>query len=210
MIGVAVRYWHIFDRLVLPTELPLTLPSAVARGRPDIRASEALLHAASADVGVATANLYPQITLSGAAGPEGTSAADLLKAFNVWNVGIGLTQPLFHGGQLRARQRSAQAAYEAAFASYRQTVLVGLEEVTNTLRALQHDADLLHSTDASRRSAHRSTEIATARYAAGGISQSALLDVQRQELQTALDRVKVEAQRYEDTAALYQALGVEP
>lgn len=195
------------DTLILPSELPLTLPSALARQRPDIRASEALLHRASADLGVATANLYPQIMLSGSAGTERTRVSDLLNGLNVWSFGAGLTQPIFHGGQLHAHRRSAVAAHEAALASYRQTVLQGLQEVADTLRALQHDGDELQSRDEARRAAHGSAEIASGRYALGSISQLALLDSQRQELQTTLDRVKVQAQRYSDTAALYQALG---
>jgi NodT family efflux transporter outer membrane factor (OMF) lipoprotein len=198
------------DTLILPTELPLTLPSTLARQRPDIRASEALLHQANANLGVATANLYPQIMLSGSAGSERTNVSDLLKGLNVWSLGAGLTQPLFHGGQLHARRRSAEAAYAAALASYRQTVLQGLQEVADALRALQHDGDELQSRDEAGRSAHESREIASGRYAVGGISHLALLDSQRQELQTTLDRVKVQAQRYLDTAALYQALGARP
>ena len=198
------------DALTLPTELPLTLPSTLARQRPDIRASEALLHQAGANIGVATANLYPQITLSGSAGTQRTSVSDLLKGINVWSLGAGLTQPLFHGGQLRAKKRAAEAAYEAALASYRQTVVQGLQEVADAMRALQHDADELQSRDEADRATRESAEIASRRYASGGISQLALLDTQRQELQTRLDRVKVQAQRYADTAALYQALGARP
>ena len=198
------------DALTLPTELPLTLPSTLARQRPDIRASEALLHQASANLGVATANLYPQITLSGSAGTERTRVSDLLKGINVWSLGAGLTQPLFHGGQLHAKKRSAEAAYEAALASYRQTVLQGLQEVADALRALQHDADELQSRDEAQRAARESAGIASQRYLSGGISQLALLDTQRQELETTLERVKVEARRYSDTAALYQALGARP
>ena len=198
------------DALTPPTELPLTLPSTLARQRPDIRASEALLRQAGANVGVATANLYPQITLAGSAGSQRTSVSDLLKGINVWNIGAGLTQPIFHGGQLHAKKRSAEAAYEAALASYRQTVLQGLQEVADTLRALQHDADELQARDEAGRAARDSAEIASLRYASGGISQLALLDTQRQELQTALDRVKAQAQRYADTTALYLALGARP
>jgi len=195
------------DTLVLPAEVPLTLPSTLAQQRPDIRASEALLHQAGANVGVATANLYPQITLSASTGPEGVKVSDLV---NVWSVGAGLTQPLFHGGQLMARKRSAQDAYEAALAAYRQTVLEGLQQVADALRALQQDAIELQSRDQAQRDAHASAQIASQRYAAGGISQLLLLDTERQEMQTSLDRTKVQAQRLSDTAALYQALGARP
>ena len=195
------------DALVLPAELPLTLPSSLARQRPDIRASEALLHQASANVGVAVADLYPQLTLAASTGAEGIHVTDLL---NVWSVGAGLTQPLFHGGQLQARKRSAEAAYEAALAAYRQTVLQGLQQVADALRALQQDAIELESRDEAQRDARASAEIASLRYAAGGLSQLALLDTQRQQLKTTLDRAKVQAQRLADTAALYQALGARP
>ena len=195
------------DAFVLPAQVPLTLPSTLAQQRPDIRASEALLHQASANVGVAIANLYPQITLSADTGPEGVRIGDLL---NVWSLSAGLTQPLFHGGQLQAHKRSAQAAYEAALAAYRQTVLQGLQQVADALRALQQDAIELQSRDQAQRDAHATAEIASQRFAVGGLSQLQLLDTERQDLQTSLDRTKVQAQRLADTAALYQALGARP
>jgi NodT family efflux transporter outer membrane factor (OMF) lipoprotein len=198
------------DTLVLPADLPLTLPSTLAQQRPDIRASEALLHQASANIGVATANLYPRITLSGSAATERISVSDLLTGFNVWNFGAGLAQPLFHGGELLARKHSSEAAYQAALAIYKQTVLQGLQQVADALRALDQDAIALQALDAAQRSAQHSAGIASQRYAAGGISQLTLLDTQRQELQTGLDRTKAAAQRYADTAALYQALGARP
>ncbi|HEX4599124.1 MAG TPA: efflux transporter outer membrane subunit, partial [Burkholderiaceae bacterium] len=176
------------DAFVLPAQVPLTLRSTLAQQRPDIRASEALLHQASANVGVAIANLYPQITLSADTGPEGVRITDLV---NVWSVGANLTQPLFHGGQLQAHKRSAQAAYEAALAAYRQTVLQGLQQVADALRALQQDAIELQSRDAAQRDAQASAEIASQRFAVGGLSQLGLLDTERQELQTSLDRTKV-------------------
>src|SRR6185437_3254403 len=153
------------DAIVLPTEISLAVPASLARRRPDIQASEALLHQASANVGVATANLYPQLTLSAAAGPEGLKLSDMT---NVWSVGAGLAQPLFHGGQLRARKRSAEAAYQASLALYQQ--------VADTLRALEQDAVELQSRDQAQHDAEDSAHIAAGRYAAGGISQLALLD----------------------------------
>jgi NodT family efflux transporter outer membrane factor (OMF) lipoprotein len=195
------------DALVLPAQVPLTLPSALAQQRPDIRASTALLHQASANVGVATANLYPQITLSASTGPEGVSVTDLL---NVWSIGAAVTAPLLHGGQLQARERSAQAAYDAALAAYQQTVLQGLQQVADALQALQQDAIELQSRDQAQRDASAGARIASQRYAAGGISQLALLDTQRQQMQASLERTRVQAQRLVDTAALYQALGANP
>jgi NodT family efflux transporter outer membrane factor (OMF) lipoprotein len=198
-----------FDALHLPEDLPVTLPSTLARARPDIRASEALLHQASANVGVATANLYPQFTLSAGIGSERTNINDIVSGLNIWNLGLNLTQPIFHGGELRAKKRAAQAAYDAAFASYRQTVLQALQQVADSLTALQSDALELQSRGVAAQEAQASLDVARRQYAAGGISQLSLLDAERQALQTALDRTRAQADRFTDTAALFQALGGE-
>jgi NodT family efflux transporter outer membrane factor (OMF) lipoprotein len=197
------------ESLRLPETLPVTLPSTLARERPDIRASEALLHQASANVGVATANLYPQFVISAGIGSERTSMGDVVNGLNIWNVGLNLAQPIFHGGALRAQKRSAQAAYDAALASYQQTVLQALQQVADTLTALQNDARTLQARDEAAQQAQASLDIARAQYAAGGVSQTALLDTQRQALQTALDRTRAQADRFADTAALSQSLGGE-
>lgn len=194
------------DALALPRTLPVALPSTLARERPDIRAAEAVLHQASANVGVATANLYPRFSISAGIGSERTRIADIVSGLNVWNVGLGLTQPLFHGGELRARKRAAEAAYDAAFASYRETVLLALQQVADAMRAVEHDATALDARDTAAREAAAGNAIAGDRYAAGGISTFALLDAQRQALQTALDRTRAQTDRLADTAALFQAL----
>ncbi|AOI95354.1 efflux transporter outer membrane subunit [Burkholderia sp. LA-2-3-30-S1-D2] len=194
------------DALALPHTLPVALPSTLARERPDIRAAEAVLHQASANVGVATANLYPRFSISAGIGSERTRIADIVSGLNVWNVGLGLTQPLFHGGELRARKRAAEAAYDAAFASYRETVLLALQQVADAMRAVEHDAAELEARDTAAREAAAGNAIAGDRYAAGGISTFALLDAQRQALQTALDRTRAQADRLADTAALFQSL----
>ncbi|TCW85014.1 ABC transporter permease [Burkholderia sp. SRS-46] len=195
------------DALSLPGTLPVTLPSTLARERPDIRAAEALLHQASANVGVATANLYPRFAISAGAGSERTRIADIVNGLNIWSVGLNLTQPLFHGGELRARKHAAEAAYDAAFADYRQTVLQALQQVADAMRAVEQDAAALRSRDEAAREADASNTISAARYAAGGLSEFGLLDAQRQALQTALDRTRAQADRLADTAALFQALG---
>ncbi|MCA8017433.1 efflux transporter outer membrane subunit [Burkholderia metallica] len=194
------------DALALPRTLPVALPSTLARERPDIRAAEAVLHQASANVGVATANLYPRLSISAGIGSERTRIADLVSGLNVWNVGLGLTQPLFHGGELHAKKRAAEAAYDAAFASYRETVLEALQQVADAMRAVEHDAVELQARDTAAQEAAASNRIAGERYAAGGISTFDLLDAQRQTLQTALDRTRAQADRLADTAALFQAL----
>jgi NodT family efflux transporter outer membrane factor (OMF) lipoprotein len=195
------------DSLHGPESVPVTLPSTLARERPDIRASEALLHQASANVGVATADLYPKFSLTAGAGSQRTNIHDMLDSVNVWNVGLNLTQPLFHGGELRAKKRSAEAAYDAALSSYRQTVLDALQQVADSMTALQHDAHALQSRDIAATEARANLDTASARHAAGGVSRFDLLDTQRQALQTQLDYALAQANRLADTAALFQSLG---
>ncbi|WP_044042788.1 efflux transporter outer membrane subunit [Caballeronia insecticola] len=195
------------ESLHLPDSVPLTLPSTLARERPDIRASEALLHQASANVGVATADLYPKFSLSAGAGSQRTHIGDMLNSLNVWNAGLNLTQPIFHGGELRAKKRSAEAAYDASLQSYRQTVLDALQQVADSLTALQNDAYTLRAREVAAHEAQANLDIANARYAAGGVSRFDLLDTQRQALQTQLDHALAQGNRLSDTAALYQSLG---
>jgi outer membrane protein TolC len=107
--------------MTLPQDIPLAFPSALVRARPDIRAAEARLHVANAAVGVATADLYPRVTLSAAIAAEGLTAGP---AGAAWSLVGGLAAPIFHGGELSARKRAAQNAHLAAFSDYQQTVLV--------------------------------------------------------------------------------------
>ncbi|AMD47583.1 RND transporter [Bordetella holmesii F627] len=193
--------------LKLPQQVPVSLPSALARQRPDILAAEAAWRRAAADVGVATANLYPRLTLTAGFGTQRTHAGDLGNGINIWNLGLGLAQPLFRGGELRARKRGAEAAYEAAAAAYRNTVLQGWQQVADSLRALEHDAEVL----GQQRQAEAQTEAvyttASDQYHVGGISQLNLLDAQRQLLSARRDRIQAQTRRYTDTAALMHALG---
>lgn len=195
------------DGLHLPEEVPLSLPSSLARKRPDIRAAEALWHQACANVGVATADLFPKITLSGSLGSQRTDSGDLPSGVNVWSIAGNLMQPIFRGGELRARKRSAVAAYDEAAAVYRQTVLQALQEVADTLSALDMDARTLQARADAAGHARAGYEIARQQYLLGGISHLALLDAQRQLLQSEFDRVQAQADRYADTAALLHALG---
>jgi len=195
------------EALRLPATLPLSLPSTLAQRRPDIAAAQALLHQASANIGVATANLYPQLTLSGSAGSQSLSASELFHSFNVWSLAAGLVQPVFHGGELLERKRSAEAAYEQALAAYRQVVLQGLQEVADTLRALEADALALRARADAARQASAILDIITGQYRAGGVSQLALLDAERQYRQAMQDLAQAKANRLADSAALLQALG---
>jgi NodT family efflux transporter outer membrane factor (OMF) lipoprotein len=195
--------------LQLPTALPLSLPSELARQRPDIRAVEALLQQAGAKVGVATANLYPQITLSATAGSIASSnGGDLFAAGSgFYLLGATLAQPIFRGGELQAKRRAAVAGYEQAAAAYQEVVLQGLQNVADVLRALQADERVLHERADAAAQARRQHEIVSARHEAGGVSHYAVLDSQRKLHATLRDRTQAVADRYADSAALLQALG---
>jgi NodT family efflux transporter outer membrane factor (OMF) lipoprotein len=196
------------DALTLPEELPVSLPSELTRQRPDVRASEALLHEASAQVGVATANLYPQITLSGSYGAQSLTVGKLFSpSTTAWSLGAGLVQPIFNGGALQAKKRVAIAAYDQAQAQYQQTVLNAFLGVASTLRALDTDADALRAQAEAESLAHESLDLVTLQYKLGAVSYLGLLDSQRTYQQTRIALVQAQAARYADTAALFQALG---
>lgn len=196
------------NKLRLPGQLPVSLPSSLVRQRPDIRASEALLKSASAQVGVATANLYPQITLTAAYGWSGLTLDGLFSPSNVaWNLGPQLVQPIFQGGSLQATRRASIAAFEAAQAQYRQTVLQAFQNVADTLRALQNDARTLQAQSQAELAAKNTMIITQKQLGLGGVSYLNLLTAEQQYQQTKISRIQAEAARYADTAALFQALG---
>lgn len=196
------------DELHLPTTLPLSVPSALVRQRPDIRAAEALLEAANAQVGVATANLYPQITINGSWGKSNTVGSKVFGSqSNLWNIGAGIFQPLFRGGALVAERRSAIAAYDAAAAQYRETVLQAFKNVADTLRAIEADAREMRAQKQAEKAAYANLYLVKQQFRLGGVSYLSLLDAQRQYQQTRISSVQAEASRYADTAALFQALG---
>ena len=193
--------------LALPQELPISLPSALARQRPDIRAAEALLHQASAQIGVATANQYPQITLSGSFGAQATQLHNLFAGPSVWSIGAGLLQPLFHAGELEAKRRAAVAAYDQAAAQYRQTVLLAFQNVADALRALEADARTLKAQSDAEVLARDTLNLTQRQFQLGAANYLALLDAQRQFQLARLALVQAQAARFADTAALFQALG---
>jgi len=192
----------------LPQRLPVSLPSALARQRPDILAADAVLRQASANIGVATAAMYPQLTLTGSYGGEALTPAGVFKSANtIWSLGAGLLQPLFHGGQLIAQKRAAVAAYDQAEAQYRETVLLAFQNVADTLRALDADALALSAQSDAWSSARDTQELSQQQYRLGAVSYLTLLDAQRQYQQSTVNLVQAQAARYADTAALFQALG---
>ena len=194
--------------LTLPPSLPVSLPSALVHHRPDILAAEAQLHAASAQIGVATAHLYPAITLSAGVG---TAALDPARLFDpsgfVWSIAAGLTQPMFDGGLRRAERRAALDSFKASAADYQQTVLQAFGQVADILQALVHDADLLAAQKHALDTASESVRLQRISFGAGGTGVLNLLEAQRQYQQALLGYVRAEAQRYLDTTQLLVAMG---
>lgn len=193
--------------LRLPQDLPLSLPSKLVEQRPDIQASQAQLHQASAEIGVAIGNMLPQITLTASYGNEVTRLGSLFTGPGIWSLGAGLVQPLFHGGQLLAQKRAAEAAFDAAAAQYRGVVISAFQNVADVLWALQSDADALAAEVVAERSAAESLAISRSQYRAGAINYSTLLNAETTYQQAHINLVIAQANRFTDTAALFQALG---
>ncbi|MEO9214894.1 MAG: efflux transporter outer membrane subunit [Rhodanobacter sp.] len=196
------------DAISLPQDIPVSLPSGLVEQRPDIRAASAQLHAASAGVGVATAAMLPQITLSGSAGSQALRAGDLFSAgTGVWSLGAGLTQPLFHGGELLHRKRAAQAGLDKAVADWQQTVLVAFQNVADSLQALEYDAQGLAAQAIAESAASQQLALTRQQYQMGATGYINLLDAQRSYQQALVKLIQARAARLGDTAALYAALG---
>jgi NodT family efflux transporter outer membrane factor (OMF) lipoprotein len=195
-------------QLTLPGQLPVSLPSELARRRPDILAAEAQLHAATAAVGVATANLYPRIDLTGSIGQQAITADALFdESSSVWSLTSGLVAPIFHGGTLRAEKRAAVDAMRSTAANYEQTVLTAFGQVADSLEALDNGAEQLRA-QASAESAARETVTMTRQsYNEGNVGVLQVLDAERRYQQARLGYVRAQAQRYMDTAQLMLALG---
>lgn len=197
-----------FAEMSLPEDLPVSLPSALVRQRPDIRAAEAVLHRASAEIGVATANLYPKITLSGLYGYSSNSLTDFFDSRSmIWNFGAGLAQPLFRGGALTAKRRAAIAIYDQALAQYRLTILQSFQNIADVLRALEVDAAALQAQARAELAARSSLDLIRKQYELGAVSYLYLLNAQRQYQETYVSLIRAQAARYADTAALFAALG---
>ncbi len=191
----------------LPAQLPVSVPSELARRRPDVRASEALLQAASAQHGVALAKLYPQLTLSASLGSQALTVASLFGSGSlIWGLGGQLAQPLFTPG-LKSQAKAAEAAAQAALANYQQTVLQSLREVADVLRTVEHDAQVLQSLARADASSRRSLRMVQNQHALGAVSYLQLLQAQQQVQQTRIAVLELQARRIANTVALYQAMG---
>lgn len=196
------------EGLSMPGTIPVSLPSELVDKRPDILVAEASLHAASAAVGVATAAMLPSVTLGGGYGASATHSNDLFSAAsNVWNVTGGITAPLFAGGTLWYGRKAAVEGYNEAAASYRQTVLAAFAQVSDLLRALEHDAEALRAQDEAVADAAEALRLAEANYTSGLTSVSEVLIANTQYGQAQIADLQLRAVRFQDTVGLFAALG---
>ena len=194
--------------LHLPTDLPISLPARLVQQRPDVRAAEAQMHAASAQIGVAVAARVPQITITAAYGGTSTAFTQMFASGNpFWTMAANLAQSIFDGGTLFHRQRAAEATFEQAAAQYRSTVLTGFQNVADVLYALQADADSLQAAVAFEQASKRTLDITLKQQELGAVSYLALLSARQGYQQALITRVQSQASRFADTAALFQALG---
>jgi len=194
--------------LAVPEDVPVVVPSELLATRPDIQVADAALKAAAADVGVATAQLFPSLSLSASMGKGGFSWPTALSgAGALWSIGASLSQPIFHGGALLAQRRAAYETYDAAVLQYKQTVLSAFQNVANTLAALEQDGDALASADAASRASEGAFNDAAARVRLGAIPPRAARASEQQYRNAQLNAIRHAGARLSDTASLFQAMG---
>ena len=196
------------EDLTLPAELPVTLPSKLVEQRPDVRQAEENLHAASAEVGVALADMLPQFTISADTGSAALAIDKLFTPYTgFWSAGASLSQTLFDAGALIYRHRAAEAALDEAAAQYRAAVILACQNVADTLKALQADAAGLKASADADAAAQASFELARRQFELGTISEVALMNSEQTWQQAEIALTQARAGRYADTAGLFQALG---
>jgi NodT family efflux transporter outer membrane factor (OMF) lipoprotein len=198
-------------QFTLPRELPLTYPSQLAHERPDILAAEAQLHAATAGLGVATANLYPRITLTASLSKQSTELSHLFDGNSTaWSLISGLVAPIFDAGRLRAQRSAALYALHASAANYQQVVLQAFGQVADVLTALETDAEAIAAETRALEAAQASADLTRQSYQEGVANLLQVLDADRLVQQARLGLVRAESQRYIDTVQLFLALGAGP
>jgi NodT family efflux transporter outer membrane factor (OMF) lipoprotein len=196
------------DDLTLPADLPLSLPSKLVEQRPDVRQAEENLHMASAAVGVAIADLLPQFAITADVGSSALKLGQLFTPYTgFWDAGASLTQTLFDAGALIHKKHAADAALDQAAALYRAAVILACQNVADTLRAIEADADAQKASAEAQRAAKKAFELAQKQRALGTISLVAVLNAEQAYNTAALSAIQARANRYADTAALFQALG---
>ncbi len=192
----------------LPHDLPVSVPATLVDQRPDVRASEANLHSASAEIGVAIANELPNISLSAEGGTAATELGGLFgPGSGYWTVAGGLTQTVFDGGALLHKTRAARATYEQALAQYHSAVLAAFQNVADTLQAIESDADSLKAAVAAENAADKSLKSQQLRLKLGDVGVLAVLNAQQAYEQATIALVQARASRLADTVALFEALG---
>lgn len=212
LVGKAPAEWSPPDfdlaRLTLPAQIPLSLPSELVRRRPDILAAEARLHAATADVGVATARLYPSIDLTAGIAQSGLQPDKLFSTdATALNLGLALTGPLYDGGRRKAERQAARETARAALAAYQATVVAAFGQVADLLQALSHDEQALAAQSQARTAADASLRLARAAYQGGATGLLPVVDAERQRNAARLAEVRAQAQRYIHTVQLFAATG---
>jgi NodT family efflux transporter outer membrane factor (OMF) lipoprotein len=194
--------------LQLPVDLPVSLPSALVAQRPDVLQAEANLHDASAKIGIAIANRLPNIVLTADAGSSASAISQLFTAgTGFWGIGAEATAPIFQGGTLLHQERAAKAAYNQAAEQYRSTVLTAFQNVADTLTALEQDAEAVKASAAAADAAKATLDLAQRQFKDGYAGYLALLSAEQADQQSQINLVQARANRYSDTAALFQALG---
>ncbi|HEY2068373.1 MAG TPA: efflux transporter outer membrane subunit [Rhizomicrobium sp.] len=196
------------ESLQLPQDIPVSLPSALVAQRPDVRQAEENLHAASAAIGIAVANRLPNIQLTGNAGSEALLFSKIFApGTGFWTIAAGLTQPIFDGGKLLHGERGARDAYVQALEQYRSTVLSAFQNVADTLAALQQDAEALKAAAVAADAAKVTRDLTQRQLKDGYVGTLALLNAEQAYQQARVALIQAQADRYADTAALFQALG---
>jgi NodT family efflux transporter outer membrane factor (OMF) lipoprotein len=196
------------DALQLPPELPLSLPAKIIEQRPDVRAAEAQLHAANAQVGVAVAAMLPQFLINGTLGGNADQIPWLFRGGGAfWTITGGVTQPLFEGGTLLHTKRAADAALKQAATQYQSTVIAAYQNVADTLHASLSDADALAGAVEAENASKVTYDLTRRQMEVGYVNYLALLSAETTYNQALLTRVQAQATRYGDTIALFQALG---
>jgi NodT family efflux transporter outer membrane factor (OMF) lipoprotein len=193
--------------LSLPVDLPLSLPSELVNQRPDILSAEALMHVASANIGIATAAMFPSFSLSGTYGGASTSLANLSAISKFWSIGPTVTTPVFQGNSLWYARRASIDAYQQSQATYRQTVLGAFEQVADSLKALEHDGEGLQAQVQAQRAAGEALNLLQVNYRAGLVAYPDVLTADVQFHQATIGYLQALAQRHQDTVALFVALG---
>ena len=196
------------DEMTLPADLPVSLPSKLVEQRPDVRQAEESMHAASAEVGVAVADMLPQFDITGSFGTTAVNFGHLFAPYNgFWSIGSSLTQTLFDAGALLHKRRAADAVLDQAADQYRAAVILACQNVADSLRALQADADAVKASSEADRAAKSTFDLAQRQLKLGTVSLVAVLNAEQAYRQAEVALVQARANRYADTAGLFQSLG---